>query len=408
MKKRWTLLVPCALAAFQSTAIAQNLFQINANSNTTSITAGGSSLIGLVDHLSNNSQQFSSLQNQAFNANLNYAGIPSAITFQQSFDASNDRLLTVQVPSVGLDRTFNSANGSLSTQIKNFLKHDGLADLTAFQAYVSRSSPAGVVDGNPLATTALLQDAGFQEFGLHPDPFEMNGQRFTSDGGHVVSRYWADGGVLDGGGTTGTYVNLTLATEIYFNDFVGLTFTTPLRYQTLKSADIFMGGEVVGVPLQFLPAKGGPFSWQLTPAVHAGAVGSQDLVSGGLLYGGQITSSFSYYTHGFTFTLADQAGYYHGANVDIGGYNFNTPLDQWLFKNGVQVSKSFGSFFIDASGSWTDFSRDVFVKGYFTPQIGIGVKFGNDQGCGLRVGYTGNFGDHYNTNGGNVMLYFTR
>jgi hypothetical protein len=397
-----TLLV-CLLV---SSTVRAQLFDLNASSSTTNVTAGGSSLIGLVDHLTNTTNQFAPLSNQSFIANLTYAGIPRAITFEQSFDTSGNRLVSVQVPSVGLNKTFSSANGSLSTQVKNYLQHDGLADLTAFQAYVARSSPAGVVDGNPMAATALLQDAGFQQFGLHADPFDISGQRFNSAGGHMVTRVWADGGVQDDGGVSGDYVNLTIATELYFNDFIGLSFTTPLRYETLKSADIFMGGELIGLPLQILPAKGGPFSWQLTPGVHAGAVGSQDLVSGGLLYGGQITSSLSYNTRGFTFTLADQAGYYHGADVDIAGYHFNTPLNQWLFKNGLQVSKSFGNFFIDASGSWTDFSRDAFVKGYLTPELGIGVKFG--PGCGVRLGYNGNFGNNYNSNGGNLMLYFAQ
>ena len=168
-----------------------------------------------------------------------------------------------------------------------------------------------------------------------------------------------------------------------------------------------MGGEVIGLPMQIIPAKGGAFSWQVTPAVHGAAVGSQDLVSGGLMYGGQINSSLSYNIDGFTFTLADQAGYYHGANLSINGYSFDTHLDQFLFKNGLQLTKSFGQFFIDASGTWTNFARDTYVDGYFTPELGLGVKFGGKENCGLRLGYVGNFGDHYNTNGGSILLYFT-
>ena len=99
-----------------------------------------------------------------------------------------------------------------------------------------------MVDGNPLAADMLLADAGYQQFALHVSPFETDGQRFNSDGGagggHVVSRYWADGGVLDAGGSTGQYVDLTLATELHFNDNLALTFTTPLRYHTVKSADV--------------------------------------------------------------------------------------------------------------------------------------------------------------------------
>ncbi len=386
-------------------ARAGELFQLDAASSTTTVNAGGSSLINLVDHLSNNTQQFTPLANQAFSANLNYAGIPSAFKFQQSFDSSGNRILSFAVPSVGLHQTFSSANGSLNTQLENYLKKDGLADLTAFQAVVNHDSFAGIVDGNPMAATSLLEDAGYREFALHVSPLDLDGREFSTDGGHVVSRYWADGGVLDAGGTTGTYVDLTLATEIHFNDFIGLSFTTPLRYQTLKSADIFMGGEVIGLPITIIPAKGGPITWQITPAVQGAAAGSQDFVSGGLLYGAQINSSLSLDLAGFVFTLADNAGYDHGANLDIAGYNFNTHVNQLIFKNGLEVTKSWGNFFLDASGTWTNFTHSAYVSGYFTPEAGVGFRFGKD--CGLRVGYTGNFGNDYNTNGGSVLLYFT-
>jgi hypothetical protein len=252
----------------------------------------------------------------------------------------------------------------------------------------------------------LLEDAGYQEFGLHESPFAIDGQKFTTDGSHVVTRIWSDAGVLDNGGFTGQYVDLTIATEFQFNDLLGLSFTTPLRFQTLKSADTFMGGEVVGLPISIIPAKGGPFSWMVTPMGQFGAAGSQDLVSGGFIYGGQINSSLSYNIAGFTFTLADNAGYDHGADFEVRGYRFNTHVDQFIFKNGLQITKSFGNFFLDASGTWTDFTHDAFVSGYFTPELGIGFRFGPHNNCGLRVGYQGNFGNNFNSNGGDIMLYF--
>ncbi len=409
-KKSVRLLAGALLVAgFSHVARAGDLFDLNASSSTTTVKSGSSSLIGLVDNLSNNNNQFAPLQNQTFSSTLDYAGIKNAILIDQSFDTAGHRILTVQVPSTGTDQTFNSANGSLSTQIKNYLKKDGLADLSQFQAVVDTQSAAGIIDGNPLAATALLADTGYNEFALHTSPFDLNGKRFADDGGQFVTRFWTDGGVLDAGGTSGQYVNFTVGNEIWFNDRIGLTFTSPFRYQTLHSADVFMGGEVVGLPVCVIPAnKDNGLSWQVTPAGHAALVGSQDLVNGGLVYGAQIDSSFSVTTSGFTFTLADEAGWFHGASLDIGGYDFNTPVDQYLFKNGLQVTKSFGDLFLDASGTWSNFLHDTYVNGYFTPQIGIGFKFGRHNENGLRIGYTGNFGDHYSTNGGNIMLYFSR
>jgi hypothetical protein len=352
------------------------VFSLTAASDSTTVHSVGNSLVSLVENLSDNKSQFAPLGGQTFASSVNYAGLRNAIQIDQSFDSSNNRLINLRVPSVGVNQTFSSANGDLSRQVRDFLKKDGLADLTAFQSVVARQTAAGVVDGNPMAADMLLADAGYQQFALHESPFETNGQGFSTDGGHTVSRYWAEGGVLDAGGSTGQYVNLTLATEFHFGDHVALSFTTPLRYQTIKSADIFSGGEVVGLPITIMPARGGTFFWQVTPAAHAGIVGSQDLVSGGLIYGGQIDNSFGVnLPGGFTITMANEAGYFHGADLDIAGYDFNTRLDQWQFKNGLQVQKNWGGLFVDASATWTNFLRDVYTDGYFTPQAGVGVKF---------------------------------
>jgi hypothetical protein len=389
-------------------ARAGDIFQINAASSTTSVNSGSSSVLGLIDHLSNNSNQFSPLANQSFNANLTYAGIQNAFKFQQSFDSSGNRIISFQVPSVGVTQTFSSANGSLDTQLRDYLKKDGLAALTQFQAVVGQNSFAGIVDGNPMSNTAQLADAGYQEFALHETPFDLHGERSTQDGGgHFLTRAWINSGVISTGGTSGSYIDFTFANEFHFNDVFALAFVTPLRYESLHSADIFMGGEVVGLPINLIPARGGWLTWTVTPAVQAGLGGSQDFVSGGLIYGAQIDSSLSANWAGFTLTLADSASYDHGADIDIGGYDFNTHVNQWIFKNGLQLSKAFGSFFVDASGTWTDFLHAAYVPGYFSPELGCGFAFGPNRNCGLRIGFQGNYGEHYNTTGGTIMLFLS-
>ena len=406
--RRWTWLcqvvLPLLVCVVPSVVHGQ-LFGVNAGSTTTDVHAGGNSLISLLQNLSGTQDRFAPLAGQTFNSSVNYAGLPNAIDVDQSFDASGNRILNLRVPSVGVNQTFSSADGSLSDQVRDYLKRQGLADLTAFQSVVARRTAVGVVDGTPLAADSLLNDAGYHEFALNVSPFDTDGTRFSTDGGHTVSRYWASGGVLDAGGHTGQYVDLTFATEFHFNDHIALSLTTPLRFNTIKSADVFMGGELVGLPITIFPAHGGTFFWQVTPAGHAALVGSQDLVSGGLLYGGQVDNSFGVnLPAGFAVSLANTVGYFHGADLDIAGYHFNTRLDQWQFKNGLQVQKNFGGIVLDASGTWTNFLRDTFTDGYFSPEIGIGIKI--NPHVGVRLGYEGRFGDGYNTSGGNILLYF--
>jgi hypothetical protein len=388
---------------FTPTVRGQGLFGITATGTTTTIQANSSNVINLVTDLSNNSSQFAPLSNQTYNANLTYAGIPNAIKLNQTFDTSGHRIVTVQVPSTGLTRTFSSANGDVGDQIRDFLKKDGLAALTEFQTTVERTSAFGVVDGNPMALTSLLTDSGYNQFALHRSPFAQ-----TSATGNGETRYIAQAGVIDANGVSGDYVDLGLAFDYQINRTVGIAFTLPVRWISLRGSDIYMGGMVLGVPINIIPGHGDrTFSWQLTPAGHAGAVGSADFAAGGIVFGGQIDSSLSYNIDGFTFTVADEAGYFHGADVTVAGYDFNTQVDQFVFKNGVQLSKSWGHFFVDTSASWTNFLHDAFTDGYLTPQLGVGVRFGKDHASGLRVGYAGNFGDAYHTNGGNVLLFFS-
>jgi len=392
-----------------SPAFADDLFNLSAVSSSTATSAGGSSVIGLVNDLVNTQDKFSSLSNQTFNSKLTYAGLKDAIQLNQSFDGNGNRVINLKVPSTGLNKTFSSANGDLQKQVEDFLKKDGLAALSDFQATVSRETVAGVMDGNPLALDALLTDTGFYQFGMQREPYLMHGEPFDGrEMGFGETRFYAQGGIVRAGGQDGYFADASIGSVAHFGDRVSLAFTAPFRWTQLHGADIFMGGLVVGLPITLLPGGySNSVTWQITPAAHGGAVGSADFASGGLIYGGQVVSSLSYTFRGLTFTLANQAAYYRGANISVGDYDFDTQLDQWMFKNGIQVSKAWNYFFIDAGAAWTNYLHDTYVDGYLSPTFGLGWRFGRGRASGFRVGYTGNFGEHYNTNAVNLLLFFT-
>jgi hypothetical protein len=58
--------------------------------------------------------------------------------------------------------------------------------------------------------------------------------------------------------------------------------------------------------------------------------------------------------------------------------------------------------YADASITYTNFLRDAGVDSYWTPDIGVGWRFG--EASQLRLGYHGEFGDHYTANGANLMM----
>ncbi len=281
------------LTFFSTVAHGDGLFNVTATGTSSSASASRSNVINLVTDLTNNEQQFSSLGNQNYSASLNYAGIPNAVHVTQTVNGSGVKTVTVSILSTGTTQTFSSANGSIGSQVRDYLKKDGLADLAAFQQVVSRTSPAGVVDGNPLALTALLTDSGYQQFAQRRGAAQMTGGQVavTADG-HGQSWFTFNGGAVDAGGFSGSFADFTIASEYHFNDYIALAASAPFRWETIQGSDVYMGGFLLALPIDIIPGHGGTgLSWQVTPVADGGAVGSADFASGGIVYGGQIHSS---------------------------------------------------------------------------------------------------------------------
>ena len=155
-----SLLMIVLLLYGASIARAGDLFNVTASSSTATVNTSGSSLANIVDNVTSNSGPFTAVAGQNFNAVVSYAGIPAAVRLQQSTDANGNLIINLKVPSVGVNQTFSSADGSLSHQIHQYLKKEGFAELAAFQTVVDRSSPAGVADGNPNGCHRVVAGCG--------------------------------------------------------------------------------------------------------------------------------------------------------------------------------------------------------------------------------------------------------
>jgi hypothetical protein len=108
-RKRCRLVVLVCAALFPSVAGASQLFDVNAqttSSSPQSINVGSGNLPNLVKNLITNSDQFASLNNRDVSATLRYAGINAILIAKNSSDTS----ATVRIPSIGLTKTFNAAN----------------------------------------------------------------------------------------------------------------------------------------------------------------------------------------------------------------------------------------------------------------------------------------------------------
>jgi len=132
---RFTLVAGAAalLSVSRRAALAQSPFTITGQTTTgtpTQATVSGSSVVDLVDHLIESQQDFSSFQNQAFNASLNYGAVPNAIQFQRNAAGTS---ATVTIPSTGFTRTFTgTSEADVRKKIEDFLVKEGAHEYAKF------------------------------------------------------------------------------------------------------------------------------------------------------------------------------------------------------------------------------------------------------------------------------------
>ena len=399
------------LACAAVSARADDLFTLSANSTSgppASATASGHSLVDLVQDLIESRSEFLSLQNNALSASLRYAGLNNALQFTRSADGTQ---ATINIPSTGFTRTFVGANESdVNHQIKEFMIQEGADEYAKFLKVVGEQTTVSAIDGNPLASTAMVADDGFYRFGLLSGTPSLGREGVRIPGGLMLDfRGGSDNSDQGGANLDGYFVDVALTGGIPIGDRVALAFGGTFRYRNIQDADVYEGDIQIGLPILIIAPEpdnnGNGWSWQVTPAaVGAGGV-SVDTTSGGIVLGGQFTSSLAYRAAPWTFILGNQFGFYEGIPVDISSYEWKTDTHQQILKNGVQVVRELGpGAFVDAGIVYTNFLQDAAVQDYWSPLAGIGIRFG--EASGLRIGYRGDFGDDFTSNGGEIDLFF--
>jgi len=374
---------------------ADDFFQLMATgTGGTTVNAQGGNVIDLVNHLINENNQFNSLAGQGFTSTLTYGGVKNAAVFTEN---SAGTQATLTFPSTGFTKTFTAtANESLETEIEDFIKQDGADAYGDFLRSINRLSPVAEIDGNPQASTAVIADEAFSDFGFDP----------VAAGRHGEFRITGDGGSASAAGLDGYFAQLQMTDDFALCDCVSLTWSLGGEYRVMGDSEAYTVGMILGLPIAIAhqePHDG--FAWEITPWGFGGLSASVDQAAGDVLVGGGGTSSMDYRLGPFVFTLADQISFAGSIGVSYGNYSFDVPINQWITKNGVDVAFSpLGGFgFIDGGISLTDFLSHAAVPDYWSPEVGVGLNLG--KGSYLRVAYQGDFGQQgYKANGVDVIL----
>lgn len=391
------------LAASAFTAKAADLFEVAGVTTDTfppiSFDYGAKSLPNLVSDLINGTGNFNGLQTREFVAGLRYGGVHDALQFNVQQVGPNwvAQLTTPFKPGL-IARTFNGpTRAAVEDQIDEYLKKEGSGDLAKFLAEINKASVAGSTDGNPSAATAQSAAYFFGEYGLRPTETEEEAVD-VAGASRTGFSMTAEAGTFKSQGLEGQNYNWTpmLPIALGVARRVRLEVAMPLSYTQIEGANIFGVGLQVGLPILIIKrAKDQPWLWQLTPHTGISINGSADLISGGALVSGGLTSYLSYRWNKWEFSMGNHISAHESLEVGIGDYSFDPKVSQQIAKNGLKIGRAIGQrWYADVYGIDTEFVADAFTQRYTTVGGGVGYRGPKKKGYAM-IGAFGHIAKDY-------------
>ena len=314
---------------------------------------------------------------------VNFRGIP------MSLDFDNSAVLTFKVPALGINETFDG--GSQKESFKLFKKYleknkDGMLKkiLKAGVEY----TPFDAVAGNPNSLMSQMADTSFYRAGGNSVAGgAVNGT--TNMSGFVG--YLSPGAarhVIDFGGekVKATSFSLPIGATFKMGDSGwAILWDMPLSYTNMEGSESYMAQMGLGLKIPLMKY------WNITPAVRGGATGSADMLSGGILYSGNITSDVTVPVGNWTIGMTNMAGIIHSYDLKVKDYEVAYDLKNQVFKNGVHVRYDFNEkYAVGASYDYTFYTGDkLYIDSYHNVELSATRKMeGFFSGVSLVSSYT--------------------
>jgi hypothetical protein len=396
---RRVLLTLAITLAASSISRADDFFNITAiGSGGAVASSSGGNIIHLTDNLISLNSSFITLAGQNVNSTLSWGGIPDAVLFSEN---ASQTVATIYFPTTGYAHTFTGANAAdLQNQIHDFLKGNGDKAYANFLQSMNRYSAVATLDGNPQSSTALISTDVFTHLGIQNQ--QPTDYVHYSDGAFIGIS--ADGGLTRADGLNGTWVDANIDSGIRFGSHVALSLGTTLAFRNTESSQAYTVAEELALPITLINANGNGLSWQVAPWAFAGLTASYDQAAGGILVGGGGTSSLAFHYRGLTLTLGDQISYTGDVDANVDGYAFDTDIDQWILKNGLDAMYQIPGtpLFVEGGITYSNFFRPAAVPDYWTPTAGVGLAMGK-YSC-VRFEYQGDLANHYTQTGGEIQF----
>lgn len=294
---------------------------------------------------------------------IDFRGIPMTLRFD------DNAVLTFNVPDADIhNMTFDGGSQEESFQLlKDWLKNnkDGLMK-KILKAGVEKT-PYDMVAGNPNSLMATMTDNSFQRAGGG-----VLGN-FVSYISPNASQHSFD---FDGDTKKAKVYSLPLAKTFNFgNSGYALLFDMPLTYADMDGSVSYAAQ--LGLGLKIPVINNDKMSWNLIPAGRVGAIGSEDMLSGGILYSGTLTSDLQIPVGNFTYGLTNMVGYIRDYSLKVDDYEIEYDLQNTIFKNGVSVRWDFADkWALNGSYAYTFYSgSELFIDDYHDTGVALVRKF---------------------------------
>ncbi|MCQ2966604.1 MAG: hypothetical protein MJ250_07720 [Alphaproteobacteria bacterium] len=286
-------------------------------------------------------------QDLASNGYLNFRGIQVNMAFDGARSIGSGKL-TVDIPSIGYHKEYTATDSNLTLksafkQFKEDLKknHDDLLKKLLKEG-VSHT-PYDAIAGNPSSLLSQMvtmsTNNGILSTTSYDDGYVV---MLSPSASHHEVR-------MAGKKTTIDQYTLPLGYAFKFGNGWALGFDMPLSYTDTDGSKTYTGqiGLTVQAPIykadpiktdgEFV-SKPGFEAWYLIPAFRIGATGSEDLLSGGALYMGSLTSKMVFnITDRFGFDIVNMGSKSKSYKLDIQGYEIDYDIDSNIFKNGINI-----------------------------------------------------------------------
>lgn len=320
---------------------------------------------------------------------INFRGIMMYL----DFDAGNN--LTLKVPNIDIDMTFNSTDGTQESSfdaLTDYLKANQDDLLKKILNATVSETPYDLVAGNPNSMMSMMVNSSYNIsqnnlYGAMVSYLSPNASK------HNFS--------FQGEDVSATIFSLPLGYSFNFGDSGwALILDMPLTYMDIDGSISYAAqlGMSLNIPLTSY--------WNVILSGRAGAIGSEDMLSGGALFGGSVASNLKVPVGKWEFGMTNLAGIIKDFSLKVADYEIEYDLQNYAFKNGLNIAYNFtdkystmleynytfytgDKLFIDKYHELTLYLTRLFEKGSFVEGISLvgNYTFDGDIYKAYKVGF---------------------